>query len=504
MKIMNTDLNSLTMLLLEKDEVDTERFVTMLRNTSLQVSKLHTVNSIQAAAELLSTTKPDIFFSCYIPTEQEVDANMLKIKQYSYGAPLVTLSGKLEERFKTTHLSLWAEEHLYRDEITPLVLTRTVLHCIQRKQNYRHFSETFERYQLLAKATNDIAWDWELSLNRSLWTGNGLRLYLKYPHDEMMVNTHFWENNLHPEDKDRVIGRLGSILKEAREIQWEDRYRFMSKEGEYRFIYDRGFIIYRDKKPVRLLGIMEDITAKIKMEEKLQAEKKMQQQQITEAVITAQEKERSEIGKELHDNVNQLLSASRLYIDAAAADFDNRPLLLSQASGYIKNAIEAIRSLSKVLHTPLISELGLAESIDNLANEMMAVNDIIINLNLDGFKEELWNENFKLTLYRIVQEQLSNILKHAKASTAGITIYEVNELILLEIDDDGVGFDTTAKRKGVGINNILSRATMYNGTVQLHSEEGKGTKLSVGFPLNDIIAAAQLKDIPGYEQKKIN
>lgn len=501
---MNTNLNSVSMLLLEKDEEEAEHFVKMLRDTRLQVSKLHIVNSIEAAAEVLSGSKPDIFFSCYIPAEQDNDVYMLKIKQCSYIIPLVTISASRGAPCKAEDLSFWAEEHLCRNELTAWVLEKTVLHCIKRRQNNQQFSENFERYQLLAKATNDIAWDWELSRNRALWTGNGLRIYLKYPHDEMLVDSRFWENNLHPEDKGRVMNRLDRILKQATENHWEDRYRFMSKEGEYRYMYDRGFIIYRDKKPVRLLGIMEDITAKIMMEEKLEAEKKMQQKQITEAVVTAQERERSEIGRELHDNVNQLLSASRLYIDAAATDTDKRPILLSQASGYIKNAIEAIRSLSKVLHTPLISELGLEESIDNLANEMMAVNDLIINLDLAGFKDELWNENFKLTLYRIVQEQLGNILKHARASTASITLYEVNDLILLEIVDDGVGFDVTAKRNGVGINNILSRANMYNGNVELHSEKGKGTKLTVGFPLKEIIAAIQLKSIPGYQSKKIN
>ncbi len=501
---MNTDLNSITLLLLEEDEEDKERFEEMLRATSLNISKLYAVTTVEAAVEVLGNTKPDIFFSCHIPTEQNDNPGILKIKQYAYTSPLVTVSGSRTLPCEPEILSLWAEDHLCRHELTPWLLKKTLLHCIQRKQNNRHFSETFDRYQLLAKATNDIAWDWELSRNRALWTGNGLRVYLKYPHDEMFVDNHFWENNLHPDDRERVMGRLNSILKQAQENHWEERYRFLNKEGEYRFIYDRGFIIYRNKKPVRLLGMMEDITAKIMMEEKLEAEKKMQQQQITEAVITAQEKERSEIGKELHDNVNQLLSASRLYIDAAAADFGNRPLLLSQASGYIKSAIEAIRSLSKVLHTPLISELGLAESIENLASEMMAVNDIAINLNMDPFKEELWNENFKLTLYRIVQEQLSNILKHAEASTACITLYELKDLILLEIEDDGIGFDVTAKRKGIGISNILSRANMYNGNMELHSEKGKGTRLSVGFPLKAIIAAAQFKNIPGYQQRKIN
>lgn len=482
----------IVVLVLDEDKESTAYLINSLNKCDLHLSNI-TCSSFKEAEIIFRIKRPAVLF-CSLDTyrNQEKDISK-KIKSIGKFFTLVTYTFDVNASDQPVPQISNSQDHLNATEITARVLTRIIKFSLENFNVKDQLREAQDRFALLARATNNIAWDWELSRKSALWIGNGLTSFLKFPKKEMRVDANFWEKHLHPEDKKRVLINLNNILDGALKPHWEDSYRLKNMEGEYRHIYDRGFIIYKNKKPVRMVGMMEDITAKILMEEKLATEKLIQQKQISEAVVTAQEKERSEIGKELHDNVNQLLGASRLYIDAAGKDQDNTAFLLSQASGFIKNAIDEIRVLSKVLHTPLISEIGLLESIENLGEEIMIVNKITININAEEYEEDNLNYNFKLTIYRIIQEQLSNILKHSQAEKVTITVMHNENEFTLSIEDDGVGFDVQKKREGIGISNIASRTKMYSGNIGIESSPGNGTMLWVQFPVSDLINIENLE-----------
>ena len=110
-------------------------------------------------------------------------------------------------------------------------------------------------------------------------------------------------------------------------------------------------------------------------------------------------------------------------------------------------------------------------------------NFLKIKFALEKFKEESVNEKFRINIYRIVQEQLNNILKHARASDVCITLLQSTRSIRLSITDNGVGFDTGKNQNGIGLANIKSRAAIYNGAAIFTSQPGKGCVLKVEFPL---------------------
>ncbi len=231
-------------------------------------------------------------------------------------------------------------------------------------------------------------------------------------------------------------------------------------------------------------ALVTDITNQRFLEENVELEKKKKQKEITNAVFAAQENERSEIGRELHDNVNQLLGAIHLYIEMSLKNEPDSHSLLTSASAYTMDAIEEIRKLSKTLVTPHIKEVGLSDLVKDLAEDIMKVHPVKIHLTANNFSDEYWNDKFELNIFRIIQEQLNNILKHAHALNIFINIGESGGDALLSIEDDGVGFDTTKKSAGIGITNIKSRAELFNGILLLNSQPGKGTKLFVTFKKN--------------------
>jgi PAS domain S-box-containing protein len=214
---------------------------------------------------------------------------------------------------------------------------------------------------------------------------------------------------------------------------------------------------------------------------------KLIEKQISDAREDARNSERSNIGKELHDNVNQLLGASRLYLEMGKRGCIDSEMFFTRSSQYILSAIEEIRKLTKGLITDIIKNLGLRVAIENIVHDTMEVSPVEIHCDLKSFIENSVNDKFKLNAFRIVQEQLNNILKHAKATKVKLHLLQHKKSLSLTITDNGVGFDTGKNRIGIGIENIKSRAKAYNAAARFVSHPGKGCILGITFPMTDAI-----------------
>jgi PAS domain S-box-containing protein len=210
---------------------------------------------------------------------------------------------------------------------------------------------------------------------------------------------------------------------------------------------------------------------------------KLKEVQIADAITEGKQLERSDIGKELHDNVNQLLAASRLYLDIARKNQGHRELYLSRSSEYMLTAIEEIRKLTKGLVSDVLKNVGLCHAINKFSEDIMEVLPIKIICTMDEKIHSQMNEKFNLNVFRIVQEQLNNIIKHSKAAIVKIDLSQNKKSVILSISDNGVGFDATKNANGAGIENIKSRASSFKGITDLDSQPGQGCVLTVTFPL---------------------
>src|SRR6476661_6337847 len=157
--------------------------------------------------------------------------------------------------------------------------------------------------------------------------------------------------------------------------------------------------------------------------------------------LDRREKQREEIGKELHDNINQVLATVQLLLsllrteDAAKAD------IISKSKESVRYCIEEIRRLSHSLTPPSLKEISLRESIEGMIRKIPFVNGEQVKLEIDGLDEDTLSEGLKVTIYRIIQEQLNNILKYASASVIQIRLTQNYYNLTLLIEDNGQGFD---------------------------------------------------------------
>lgn len=224
----------------------------------------------------------------------------------------------------------------------------------------------------------------------------------------------------------------------------------------------------------------------LKKSEEIIVNNKIQAQKaITRAVLNAEEKERNKIGQELHDNVNQILVSVKLYLSVAQeSGLPNGNELITNAIRLVDNAVQEIRALSKSQVTPL-KEVDLKELVSSVVEKLEDSTSLKVNFEY-AIRDQVLSDDLKLNIYRIVQEQLNNILKHADASSVQIRIKEEDDILLLMVADDGVGFDTSQRRSGIGLSNMMNRVESFNGELSVESEPGRGTTLTIRIPLMQI------------------
>ncbi len=233
---------------------------------------------------------------------------------------------------------------------------------------------------------------------------------------------------------------------------------------------------------IGLIGINHDITERVLFEEKLNEERIKKQQEINAAIITAQAQERSMLGEELHDNINQILATANLYMDGAVGNEKSRLDFIKEGKGLIKNAMEEIRKLSKTLLPPSLGEVGLEHSLADVIERIKLVNDNIkFHIDWQIPDENTISEKLRLSIFRIIQEQLNNIFKHAKATNIFISLKQDEQILELSIKDDGIGFDSSEESNGIGLKNIINRTALLNGTISINSSPGAGCELKINF-----------------------
>lgn len=257
-------------------------------------------------------------------------------------------------------------------------------------------------------------------------------------------------------------------------------WRHVSKTGEELFMQISSTRMDYNGEP-SIMAISIDVSDKIKLEKRLQEEREKMEQEITRAVISAQEKEREEIGRELHDNVNQILASSRLYLGLIKSNGTKHQPYLEESDLLIDSAIREIRQLSHTLIPPAMTNASLEKSINSLVTIVEDGSNIRVEKNIENIESPPMSEQLKLTIYRILQEQMNNIIKYAKANTVSITLRQTNGLVVLTIKDNGIGFDPEKKTDGVGLLNIRTRASLVNGMVQIITSPGNGCEMNVVF-----------------------
>jgi len=201
-------------------------------------------------------------------------------------------------------------------------------------------------------------------------------------------------------------------------------------------------------------------------------------------IITAQEEERRRISRELHDEAGQAMVGIRMSLESLNTNVSGNPEFINgieKAMFWTDSAMQKIRSLAYSLRPPVLDLLGINLAIKQLCIDFSEQTGLIISYS--GAETPLLSDELAISIYRIVQEALTNIVKHAMAKHAWVTLSYTRVIIKLSILDDGQGFDPKTIQAGMGLEGMQERSHLLGGKMQIESSRGRPALLKFSFPI---------------------
>lgn len=405
-------------------------------------------------------------------TLPDKDGEMLikEVVSYCPETPVIILTGFANADFSIKSFSLKATDYLLKDDITASTLHKSIKYNIERKKTNLKLEESEKRYSNLFQLSPQPMWiiDIEtlsfIQVNKAAISQyeHSEEEFLKLNLADILYNEYDFSNKA---EKEKHFISNPNIYK--------GRFKHKKKSGEVIEVDIYSNLITLNNKYCES-AIAIDVTDKIMMELK-----------ITKAIIKTQEDERYEMGTELHDNVCQILASSQLSLEMLKESVPAESLIwLNKSKQYINLALGEIRNISHRLAPSFFDFTTIEETFKELLNSYNIENKYNISLNIDFSKiQNKVSSEIQLNLYRILQEQLRNIDKYANAKNISIDTFTANNHFIMEITDDGIGFDFLTVKKGIGLANIRRRAELFSGRMDVVSSHGNGCKVIVSLPL---------------------
>lgn len=246
-----------------------------------------------------------------------------------------------------------------------------------------------------------------------------------------------------------------------------------------------GFLAYKN------LQSKKKITEKEYEVQKQNLETVLKHQELAgiDAMIEGQEKERQRIANDLHDNLGSLLATLKLHFQNLKVKKDRlkeeEDRLLKQTDDLIDEAYRQVRSIAHAKNAGVHAQEGLLPAVKNFASKVSASNKLVIEVEDSGMDDRLEN-SMEIMIFRIIQELITNVIKHADASEATIHLTHYGDAINILVEDDGMGFvlEDVKPKEGMGIYSIQKRVEHFGGTVDFESIPNKGTSVVINMPLS--------------------
>ncbi len=331
-------------------------------------------------------------------------------------------------------------------------------------------------------------WEWDPASGRLTWSEQLYKLYGIEP-EELSPSFESYLERVHADDREQSGERLARALTDGRGFSADER--IVCPDGSLRWLRSHCEVV-RDTagRPVRLLGACLDVTQSRASEVALRAAA-ASLQALSRRLVEAEEAERRRIAGELHDRVGQNLSALNINLDIVlgalgeAAPMDVR-VRLRDSLALVDGTLQSIENVMAELRPPLLEEYGLGAALGWYAEEFFKRTGIEIDF-VDKAREK--NRELRrdaaVALFRIAQEALNNVAKHAQARRVAITVSAGGGAMSVEIRDDGAGFDAAAAEARAsrwGMTTMQERAEAAGGRVDIASTPGSGTVLRASVP----------------------
>jgi len=360
------------------------------------------------------------------------------------------------------------------------------------EQRTLQLREAEANYRTLVEQIPAITYAARLDENRStFYISPQVTETLGFSPNEWLADPLLWVKQIHPDDRECVRQELAGCCTMLSTTSFRCEYRIFSKDGRQLWFTDEAVKVRSEGDDSQYLqGIMRDITEQRRAQEKLLTYQK-QLRSLASQLLLAEERERRRIATDLHDHVGQALAMSRIKLGILreSAPSDDFAAMVNEVRKLVVQAIQDTRSLIFKISSPILYELGFEAALEWLAEETQKKHGIRVSYHNDN-NPKLLDDDVGVLLFQAVGELLVNVVKHAGAKTVLLSSRVDDDLIVVDVEDDGVGFDVSeaASRRssadGFGLFSIRERLNHIGGQLKVDSIPGRGTHIVLIAPIS--------------------
>lgn len=356
----------------------------------------------------------------------------------------------------------------------------------ERKTAEAALRESETRFRQIAENIEEMFWITDLEGSSTIYISPAYERITGRSRESLYAEPKSWRDIIHPEDRPRMEATFAAGPGSTGDYT----YRIVRPDGSIRWIRDRGFPV-RDEsgEVVRVAGIAEDITAIKLAEEELQQANE-QLRVLSRRLFQVRDEERRHLARELHDEIGQALTAAKINLESIESiEGSTQSLRLDETSALLDNLLRQVRQISVDLHSSLLDDLGLAPALRSLLDQQARR----AGLHAQFYAVEPFENidpEIQTTAFRIAQEAITNILRHAKARSIAVHLQTESDHLQIRIVDDGSGFDPAEVEHRAyqgacfGLIGMRERAALVGGRVQIISSPNQGSTIEVSLPLH--------------------
>jgi two-component system sensor histidine kinase UhpB len=351
------------------------------------------------------------------------------------------------------------------------------------EEKLRYSESQLAEAQRMAHVGN---WEWDLRNNAVTWSDELYRIFgletkgIDLAHEAMRY--------IHPDDVPLILQAIANSLQTKEPYLFS--YRVLRPDGQMRIVQSQGQVVSDSQgTPNKVFGTTQDVTENKRAEAALH-ESAERLRHLSHRLLKAQEEERLRIARELHDEFGQLLAATLLHVQAAQAlAGEAARSKLDECTTLLQRAVEEVRFLAVELRPPMLETLGLEATLRWLAKRHEEQTGVPVQVvgHLNGGSGDL-----AIACFRVVQEALTNILRHSGARHIWLELSQSESVLELTVRDDGVGFNVAStlaqpdRRGHLGLLGMRERAQILGGSLEVDSEPGRGTRIHIRFPVSEV------------------
>jgi PAS domain S-box-containing protein len=354
----------------------------------------------------------------------------------------------------------------------------THLDLTEQKRAEAALLENEERLKLAFEGAQEGVWDWNLATGTVVYSSRWKQM-LGYADDEIEPHVSAWERLLHPDDMAQAQRVSESVRQGA--ATYEGEFRLQHKDGHYVHVLSRGYPVRLEPggPVVRIVGTHFDLTAR------KQAEAERSRTEFLTRLVFAQEDERLRIAREMHDQFGEQLTALAQRIRLLKGVTGQNEELRGHVDSLEAIAQQLDRDVDHLvweLRPTALDDLGLRAALSNYVRNWSTRQGVAVTLHMSGLVDHRLPPHTETALYRIAQEALTNVAKHAQATSVDVILERRGQHVLMIIEDDGIGFEGGTgeeQPQGAGLVGMKERAALVGAALEIESSPGGGTTVFV-------------------------